>query len=125
MLLGTLGVSLSGKWVIRPCEGAIATRNKYRRTKFLKPPHYLTNFEIQKYYRNKPKFDGGYSRNRLPEIKNGTYVKSIDEYRSIGTLWITLCVNGDNMTYFNSFRVEHISIEIIKFISNKNIKNTI
>ena len=27
------------------------------------PPHPLTNFEIQKYYENEPKFNGVYSRN--------------------------------------------------------------
>ena len=28
-------------------------------------PHLLTNFEIQKYYRNEPKFNGVYTRNNL------------------------------------------------------------
>ena len=27
------------------------------------PPHPLTNFEIQTYYQNEPKFNGVYSRN--------------------------------------------------------------
>ena len=27
------------------------------------PPHPLTNFEIQKYYNNKPRFNGIFSRN--------------------------------------------------------------
>ena len=31
-------------------------------------------------------------------------------------------VNGDNVTYFDSFRVEHISKEIKKFIGHKNVK---
>ena len=31
----------------------------------------LTNFEIQKYYENKRKFDGVYSRSNLPEVKMG------------------------------------------------------
>ena len=35
------------------------------------PPDPLTNFEIQKYYRNKPKFNGVYSRNNLPTVKDG------------------------------------------------------
>ena len=35
-------------------------------------PHYLTNFEIQKYYKNEPKFKGVYSRINLLKIKNGT-----------------------------------------------------
>ena len=34
------------------------------------PPHPLTNFEIQKYFQNQPKFDGVYSRNNLPNIKD-------------------------------------------------------
>ena len=32
-----------------------------------------------------------------------------------------LCVNGDNETYFDSFRVEYIPKKIKKFIGNKNI----
>ena len=34
---------------------------------FLMPPHPLTNFEIQKYYENEPRFNGIYSRNSLPK----------------------------------------------------------
>ena len=49
------------------------------------PPHLLTNFEIQKYYQNEPKFDGVYSRNNLPKIKDGAYVINLDEFKSIGT----------------------------------------
>ena len=43
-------------------------------------PHLLTNFEIQKYYQNEPKFNGDYSRNNLPKIKDGTYVINLDEH---------------------------------------------
>ena len=32
-------------------------------------PHSLTNFEIQKYYQNEPKFNGAYLRNNLPKNK--------------------------------------------------------
>ena len=65
------------------------------------PPHPLTNFEIQKYYQNKPKFNGVYSRKRLPKIKNGAYITNLDKYKSIGTHWIALYVNGNNVTYFD------------------------
>ena len=71
-------------------------------------PHLLTNFEIQKYYQNEPKFNGVYSRNNLPKIKDGVYVINLDEYKSIGTHWIALYVNGNNAIYFHSFGVEHI-----------------
>ena len=48
----------------------------------------LTNFEVQNYYQNEPKFNGVYSRNNLPKIKDGAYVINLDEYESIGTHWI-------------------------------------
>ena len=38
------------------------------------PPHLLTNFEIQKYYQNKPRFNGVHSRDNLPKLKDGAYV---------------------------------------------------
>ena len=40
------------------------------------------------------------------------YVINLDEYKSIGTHWIALHVNGDNVTYSGSFGVEHIPKEI-------------
>ena len=32
----------------------------------------------------------------------------LDEYEPIGTQWIGLYVNAENVTYFDSFGVEHI-----------------
>ena len=34
------------------------------------PLHSLTNFEIQKHYQNEPRFNGAYSRDDLPKIKD-------------------------------------------------------
>ena len=67
------------------------------------------------------KFNGVYSRNLSPKIKDGAYVINPDEYKSIGTHWVALHVNDNNVTYFDGFGVEHISKEIQKFIGNKNI----
>ena len=85
-------------------------------------PHPLTNFEIQKYRQNEPKFNSVYSRNNLPKIKDGAYVINLDEYESIETHWITLYVHDNNVNYFDSFGVEHIPKEVINFIGNKNVK---
>ena len=79
-------------------------------------PHPLTNFEIQKYYQNEPKFNGVYSRNNLPKVKDEAFVTNLDEYKSIETHWIALYMNAENVTYFNSFGIEHIPNEIKKFI---------
>ena len=46
--------------------------------------HLLTNFEIQKYHQNEPKFNGVYSRNNLSKIKDGTYIMNLKECESIG-----------------------------------------
>ena len=89
------------------------------------PPHPLTNFEIQKYYQNESKFNGVFSRDNLPnKKKDGAYVINIDEYSDIGTHWIALWLNN-NVTYFDSFGVEHIPKEIEKFIGSKNVISNI
>ena len=48
----------------------------------------------------------------------------LNEYSDIGTRWVTLYVQN-NVTYFDSFGVEHIPKEIKTFIGNKNIKTNI
>ena len=59
------------------------------------PPYPLTNFKIQKYYQNEPKFNGFYSRNYLSKIKDGAYIINLDEYESTGSIWIALYINDD------------------------------
>ena len=79
-----------------------------------------------KYYENESRFNGVYSRDNLPnKIKDGAYVINLDEYSDIGTHWVALWVNINNVTYFDSFGVEHIPKEIKAFIKNKNIKTNI
>ena len=77
-----------------------------------------------KYYENESRFNGVYSIHNLPnKIKDGAYVINLDEHSDIGTHWIALYVKNNDITYFDSFGVEHIPVEIIRFIENKNIKN--
>ena len=98
----------------------------WKRLGFLMPPHPLTNFEIQRYYQNEPRFNGVFSRNNLPKkIKDGAYVINLDEYADVGTHWIALFCNRNEIVYFDSFGVEHVPKEIKEFIGNKNIKANI
>ena len=89
------------------------------------PSHPSTNFEIQKYYENESKFNGVYSRNNLSKIKDGAYIINLYEYESIGTHWIALYVNAENLAYFDSFGVENIPNKIRKFIGDEDIKTNI
>ena len=136
MLLGTLGASLlgdlltkklSGKGTTRSGEGTIRAGERIKK-KDLMPPHHLTNFEIKEYYENEPRFNAVYSRDNLPKtIKNGAYVINLDEYADTGTHWIALYVKYNEITYFDSFGVEHFPKEIIMHpnIEHKNIKTNI
>ena len=86
------------------------------------PSHPLTNFEIQNYYQNEPRFNGVYARDNSQKRKNGAYMINLDEYSDIGTHWITFYVQNNDVTYFDSFGVEHIPNNIRTFMDNKNIK---
>ena len=89
---------------------------------FLMLPHPLTNFEIQKYYRNEPRFNGVYSRNNLPEkIKDGTCLINLDEYVDVGTYGTVLFCYRSEIFYVDSFGVEYVPEKIKEFIENKNI----
>ena len=67
-----------------------------------------------------------FSRNNLPKkIKDGTYVINLDEYAHVGTHWIALFCNRNEIVYFDSFGVEHVPKDIKEFIRNKNIKANI
>ena len=90
------------------------------------PPHPLSNFEIQKYYENKLRFNGVYSRNYLPKkIKDGVYLINLDEYADVGTHSIALYSKNIEIIYFDSFGVEHVPKELKKIIGHKNIKANI
>ena len=60
------------------------------------PPHPPTNFEINEYDENDPRFNGVYSRDNLPKtIKNGAYVINLHEYQNIDSHWIALYVKNN------------------------------
>ena len=73
------------------------------------PSDPLANFETQRYYQNEPKFNRVFSRNNLPnKIKVGAYVINLYEYADVGTHWIALFCNRNEIVYFDSFGAEHV-----------------
>ena len=66
----------------------------------------------QKYYQHEPTFNGVYSRNYLPKVRDRIYVRNLDDFKSRGTHWIALYVNGNNVIHFDNFGVEHITKEL-------------
>ena len=83
---------------------------------FLIPSHSLTSFEMQKYYKNEPRFNGVFSRNNLTKtIKDGANVINLDEYADVGTHWVALFCNRNEIVFFDIFDVEHIPEDIKEF----------
>ena len=132
MLIGTLGASLlgnllAGKGIVRVGSGnkkgkGIVRAGAGKECDFLMRPHPLTNFEIQRYCQNESRFNGVFSKNNLLlKIKDRAYVINLDEYADIGTHWIDLFCNRNEIVNFDSFGVEHVSGEIKEFVGNKNI----
>ena len=82
--------------------------------------HALTNFEIQRYYQNKPRFNGVYSRNNFPKkIKDGAYVTNLDEYADVGTNWLLYFVEEVKsfiliVLVFNMFLKKLQNLSVIK-----------
>ena len=64
-------------------------------------------------------------RDNLPKVKDGAYLINLDEYSDTGTHWIALWIQNNDVTYFDSFGVEHVLEEIKTIIGNKNIKTNI
>ena len=93
-------------------------------------PHPLTNFEIQKYYQNELRFNGSFSRDNLPRIKDGAHIINLDEYSDSGTHCVALHlgeaspkdVQNNNVTYLI---LSEQNIFGKKFVNNKTIKTNI
>ena len=61
----------------------------------------------------------------LKQQKNGAYVINVDEYAYVGTHWIALYVENNEVINSESFGVEHVPKEIKKFNGHKNTKTNI
>ena len=105
MLLGTLDAGVlgnfltrkgiyrvgkdKGKGINRVWEGVL--RASYGR------PSYSA------WHKNEPRFTGVYSRDKLLKVKYGAYIINLDESSDIGTHWVSLYMENNNVTYFDFF----------------------
>ena len=51
----------------------------------------------------------------------GAYVINLDEYADVGTHWIALFCNRNEIVYFNSFGVEY-EYEYVEYVFGLNMK---
>ena len=86
------------------------------------PPYPLTNFEIQKYYKNEPRFNGVFSRNNLSKKKDGAYIINLDEYANVGTHWIALFCKKMKL-FISIVLVLNIFLTKLKNLLKNSLKN--
>ena len=81
--------------------------------------------KITNYFNYEPRFNGTFSRNNLPRIKNGVYVINLDDKNSKGIHWILLFIVRNLAVYFDPFGIEYIPQRLLSKIKDKSITNNI
>ena len=76
----------------------------------------LNSIEITTYFNYEPRFNGIFSKNNLPKIKDGVYVINFYDQKSKETHRISLFIDRNTAAYFDSFGIEYIPQEVINKI---------
>ena len=105
MLTGK-GVMESGKGVMRAGRGCNDMHQMDKKISI--PLHPVSNIKVAKYFNYKLWFNGIYSRDILPRIKDGAYVINLDDKQSKRTHCVTLRINTNTAVYFDSFGTGYI-----------------
>ena len=86
IFLTPLGASLVQRVISSVVKGI--SRKRIYEHKFSFPLHPLNNIEITNYYSYETRFNGVFSRSKLPRIKDGAYIINLDNKNSKGTNWV-------------------------------------
>ena len=65
------------------------------------------------YFNYVARFNGIFSRNNLPKIKDCEYVINLDDKKSTGTHWVSLFIDRNTAVYCDSFGIEYIPEEVL------------
>ena len=98
-----------------------SARRAYINKTFFNPLNPLNNIEITNYFNDEPIFNGVFSRNNLPRIKDGGYVINLDDKNSNAAHWVSLFIDRNTTVYFDSFGNEYIPQEVFNIIKDKLI----
>ena len=85
----------------------------------LVPLHPLSNIEITNYFNYEPRFNGFFSRNNLTIIKDRTYVINLDDKNTKGRYCVSLFIDRNTASFFDSSWTEYIPQEVLSKIKDK------
>ena len=77
--------------------------------------------ETPNYFNYEPRFNGVFSRNNLPRIKDGAYVTNLDDNNSKWTHLASLFIDRMATVYFDSFGIEYVPLQVLHKIRDKSI----
>ena len=80
---------------------------------------YSSAIELTKYFSDKPRFNGVFSRANLPRIKNRANVINLYDKQSKETHLVSLLIDRNTAVYFDSFGIEYITQKVLKKIKTK------
>ena len=103
----------------------VISRKRIYEWKFLVPLHPLNNIKIINYFKYEPRFNGEFSRNNLPKIKNGAYVINLNDENIKGTHWVLLLIDKNTAVYFDFFGIGYIQQEVLNKFKDKSITHNI
>ena len=89
------------------------------------PAHPLSNIEITKYLNYEPRFNGVFSRDKLPRIKDEAYVIIPNHKQSKLAHQISLFIDRNTAVYFDSFGIEYTPQEVLRKIKDNSTTHNI
>ena len=85
----------------------------------------LSNFDFSSNFNYESRFNGAFSRNKLTRIKDVAHVINLDDKKSKGTHWASLCIDKSTATHFDYLGIEYIPQELLKNIKDNSISQNI
>ena len=93
-----------------------SSKRTYRK-KLLVPPHSFRSI--------KSRFNGTFSREDLPRIKDTAYAINLNDKQSKGAYLVSLFISKKKAVYFDLFGIEYTPQEVLSKIKDKSITHNI
>lgn len=87
----------------------------------------ISNYDIDYLLRNIDLYNGCYSNDNLPKLKNGFYVVNLQDEKDNGSHWVCFCKNDIKNIYYDPFGCppsDEVHSKLYPYLySNKDIQN--
>ena len=85
----------------------------------------MNKIEVTNYFNFELRFNGTFSRNNLPRIKDGANVINFDTKKRKVTHWVSLFIDLNLAVYFDSFGIAYIPLKVLNKIKEKSVTHNI